>query len=240
MRGEVADVDVVARVAPALRAVAVVGRRRREAERGLARPGGLGQLAHGDDPVGHAARRASRRAPGCRGRPDRRRSARGRAPAACRRAAPRPRGRCRPCRPRPAGGRPRARRGASRERQQRARAAARGRRRDIALTLAGRWTTGDPSERIRANAPRASYRRVPARAARRWPRPRSPTRTRATCASRRRRRSTRSTRWSGTLAAEYRLWALNYDLLIGFDAKTMRPDTQELAGQELAASRMTG
>jgi peptide/nickel transport system substrate-binding protein len=28
----------------------------------------------------------------------------------------------------------------------------------------------------------------------------------------------------GTLAAEYRLWALNYDLLVGFDAKTMRPD----------------
>ncbi len=30
----------------------------------------------------------------------------------------------------------------------------------------------------------------------------------------------------GTLAPEYRLWALNYDLLVGFDAKTMRPDTK--------------
>ena len=30
----------------------------------------------------------------------------------------------------------------------------------------------------------------------------------------------------GTLAAEYRLWALNFDLLVGFDAKTMRPDTR--------------
>ena len=30
----------------------------------------------------------------------------------------------------------------------------------------------------------------------------------------------------GTLASEYRLWALNYDLLVGFDAKTMRPDAR--------------
>ena len=30
----------------------------------------------------------------------------------------------------------------------------------------------------------------------------------------------------GTLASEYRVWALNYDLLVGFDAKTMRPDSR--------------
>jgi peptide/nickel transport system substrate-binding protein len=30
----------------------------------------------------------------------------------------------------------------------------------------------------------------------------------------------------GTQAAEYRLWALNYDPLVGFDAKTMRPDAK--------------
>ena len=36
----------------------------------------------------------------------------------------------------------------------------------------------------------------------------------------------------GTLAAEYRVWALNYDLLIAFDQKSMQPDTQH----SLAAS----
>src|ERR1700712_2419813 len=28
----------------------------------------------------------------------------------------------------------------------------------------------------------------------------------------------------GLLAAEYRVWALNYDLLVAFDRKTMQPD----------------
>ena len=36
----------------------------------------------------------------------------------------------------------------------------------------------------------------------------------------------------GTLAAEYRVWALNYDLLIAFDQKSMQPDKQH----SLAAS----
>src|SRR3954470_5892817 len=29
---------------------------------------------------------------------------------------------------------------------------------------------------------------------------------------------------TGTLAAEYRVWALNYDILVGFDQKSMAPD----------------
>ena len=36
----------------------------------------------------------------------------------------------------------------------------------------------------------------------------------------------------GTLASEYRVWALNYDLLIAFDQKSMQPDEQH----SLAAS----
>jgi peptide/nickel transport system substrate-binding protein len=31
---------------------------------------------------------------------------------------------------------------------------------------------------------------------------------------------------TGTLASEYRVWALNYDILIGFDQKSMAPDTR--------------
>jgi peptide/nickel transport system substrate-binding protein len=41
----------------------------------------------------------------------------------------------------------------------------------------------------------------------------------------------------GTLAAEYRLWALNYDLLVGFDAKTMRPDTRNSLAKSWNVSR---
>jgi peptide/nickel transport system substrate-binding protein len=37
---------------------------------------------------------------------------------------------------------------------------------------------------------------------------------------------------TGTLAAEYRVWALNYDILIGFDQKSMQPDREH----SLAAS----
>ena len=29
---------------------------------------------------------------------------------------------------------------------------------------------------------------------------------------------------TGTLAAEYRVWALNFDILVGFDQKSMAPD----------------
>ena len=43
----------------------------------------------------------------------------------------------------------------------------------------------------------------------------------------------------GTLASEYRLWALNYDLLVGFDAKTMRPDTKNSLA-EAGRSRPAG
>ena len=32
---------------------------------------------------------------------------------------------------------------------------------------------------------------------------------------------------TGVLAAEYRVWALNYDILIGFDQKSMAPDTHD-------------
>ena len=39
----------------------------------------------------------------------------------------------------------------------------------------------------------------------------------------------------GTLAAEYRVWALNYDLLIAFDQKSMQPDKQHSLADELGA-----
>ena len=39
----------------------------------------------------------------------------------------------------------------------------------------------------------------------------------------------------GTLAAEYRVWALNYDLLIAFDAEVDAARRAALAGGELGA-----
>ena len=44
----------------------------------------------------------------------------------------------------------------------------------------------------------------------------------------------------GTLASEYRVWALNFDLLIAFDQKSMQPDRAALAGRELGSTRRTG
>jgi peptide/nickel transport system substrate-binding protein len=41
----------------------------------------------------------------------------------------------------------------------------------------------------------------------------------------------------GTLAAEYRVWALNYDILIGFDQKAMAPDTQHSLAESWNVSR---
>jgi peptide/nickel transport system substrate-binding protein len=40
----------------------------------------------------------------------------------------------------------------------------------------------------------------------------------------------------GQLAAEYRVWALNYDILIAFDRKTMRPDTRNSLAESWQAS----
>jgi peptide/nickel transport system substrate-binding protein len=41
----------------------------------------------------------------------------------------------------------------------------------------------------------------------------------------------------GQLAAEYRVWALNYDLLIGFDPRTMEPDRQNSLAESWRVSR---
>jgi peptide/nickel transport system substrate-binding protein len=45
----------------------------------------------------------------------------------------------------------------------------------------------------------------------------------------------------GTLESEYRVWALNFDLLIAFDAKSMRPDTRNslAAGWKQSADGLT-
>jgi peptide/nickel transport system substrate-binding protein len=42
---------------------------------------------------------------------------------------------------------------------------------------------------------------------------------------------------TGTLAAEYRVWALNYDLLIAFDQKSMQPDEQHSLAQSWEHSK---
>ena len=44
----------------------------------------------------------------------------------------------------------------------------------------------------------------------------------------------------GQLAAEYRVWALNYDLLVGFDRKTMQPDAQHSLAAERDGLAPTG
>jgi peptide/nickel transport system substrate-binding protein len=41
----------------------------------------------------------------------------------------------------------------------------------------------------------------------------------------------------GQLAAEYRVWALNYDLLVAFDRKTMQPDMRHSLAQSVDVSR---
>ena len=40
----------------------------------------------------------------------------------------------------------------------------------------------------------------------------------------------------GTLESEYRVWALNFDLLIAFDAKTMQPDRRHSLAADWDAS----
>ena len=42
---------------------------------------------------------------------------------------------------------------------------------------------------------------------------------------------------TGTLAAEYRVWALNYDLLIGFDQKSMAPDHANSLAENWTSSK---
>jgi peptide/nickel transport system substrate-binding protein len=42
---------------------------------------------------------------------------------------------------------------------------------------------------------------------------------------------------TGTLAAEYRVWALNYDLLIAFDQKSMQPDHQRSLAESWEPSK---
>ena len=46
---------------------------------------------------------------------------------------------------------------------------------------------------------------------------------------------------SGQLASEYRVWALNFDVLVAFDAKTMRPDLKHslATGWTVSADRLT-
>ena len=97
-------------------------RRRRPAERGKPSAVSRAQACSAASPTattqsGTPAHARGRRAPGCRGRRDRRRSARARGPGACRRAAPRARGRCTRCRSRPAGGPSACASGRDRERQ---------------------------------------------------------------------------------------------------------------------------
>ena len=44
----------------------------------------------------------------------------------------------------------------------------------------------------------------------------------------------------GQLAAEYRVWALNYDLLVAFDRKTMQPDPRHsLATVDVSSDQLT-
>ena len=239
LRGEIADVHVVAPVSPALGAVAVVGRRRREAERGLLRPRRPRPPRPPTRPSRARPRCASRQAPGCRGRPRRRRSARARAPAACRREAPRRRGRCRPS---PQGPWHDPRRG----RAEQPRATARGRalRAVRHAPCCSLWQgAGRPVAHRKESG---AMRRVPAIVACLLATFLLATPALADSRSSDLRVATTTkidtlNPLVGTLASEYRVWALNYDILIGFDAKSMRPDRRHslAAGWNISRDGLT-